>query len=69
MMAEIPSPDAVRAARKSLGMTQTNAAAVVYKKLRTWQDWEKGVAPMDAALWELFRIKTGKMALETLKKT
>jgi putative transcriptional regulator len=54
-----PAPKAIRASRESLGLSQTAAAAVVYSTLRTWQDWEAGVAKMHPGLFELFKLKTG----------
>lgn len=35
------------------------AAALIHSTLRTWQDWEAGVARMHPGLWELFCLKTG----------
>lgn len=52
-----PFPDEIRNVRETAGLTQTAAAALIYCKLRTWQDWEAGVARMHPALWELFNIK------------
>lgn len=49
----------VRAARKAAGHTQEEAAAVIYRKRRTWQDWETGITRPDPALIELYLIKTG----------
>lgn len=62
-LAANPSPEEIRAAREALGLTQTEAARVVYGTLRAWQNWEapKGSPdhrPMHPGLWELFRIKT-----------
>ncbi|HEX9391468.1 MAG TPA: helix-turn-helix domain-containing protein [Usitatibacteraceae bacterium] len=52
-----PAPPAIRAAREAAGLTQTAAAELIYSTLRTWQDWEKGVARMHPAFWELWRLK------------
>ena len=54
------TPAQVRAARTAAGHTQTEAASLIYRKLRTWQDWEAGVARADPALIELYLIKTGQ---------
>lgn len=54
------SPSDVRAARQAAGHTQEQAAAVIYRKWRTWQDWETGVTRPDPALVELYLIKTGQ---------
>ena len=53
-----PSPQEIRQARESAGLSQTGAAAIISSTLRTWQDWEAGKARMHPGLWELFRIKT-----------
>jgi len=53
----IPTPKQIRQARLNAGLTQTAAAALIYKKLRTWQQWEAGDREMDPAFWELFKIK------------
>jgi putative transcriptional regulator len=58
-----PAPEEVRAAREAAGLTQTQAAALVYGTLRAWQGWEAPQGQPDArrmhpGLWELFRIKT-----------
>lgn len=57
-----PTPDEIVAGRKARGLTQTQAAAVLGKPLRTWQKWEapaggKNHRSMDPAYWELFQIK------------
>tara|TARA_Y100000310_G_scaffold213365_2_gene214303 strand:+ start:1159 stop:1383 length:225 start_codon:yes stop_codon:yes gene_type:complete len=58
---ESPSPDEVKAAREESGLTQTEAAKLIYKGLRTWQQWEKGDRAMDPAFYELFLIKSQKV--------
>lgn len=60
-----PTPDEIRAARTAAGLTQTQAAALLGKPMRTWQNWE---APpdspenraMDGALFELFLLKVAQ---------
>lgn len=61
-MERMPTPKQIRAARAAAGLTQTAAAALIGKPLRTWQGWEtaegvKAHRKMDAALWELWKIK------------
>ncbi len=69
-----PTPAQVREARENAmvpgkaerGATQTEAAAIVYSTLRTWQNWEnerdpKEQRPMHPAIFELFLIKTGQV--------
>jgi DNA-binding transcriptional regulator YiaG len=60
----IPHPDKseIRAAREAAGLTQAQAAAAIYSTVRTWQDWEAGVARMHPGLWELFRLKVSEPA-------
>lgn len=53
-----PSKEIVRAARRSADLTQTEAAALIYRTRRNWQQWESDERRMDAALFELFLIKT-----------
>ncbi len=58
-----PRPEEIRAARDAAGLTQTEAGALIYCELRTWQDWEGGQRRMHPAFWELFRMKVaGKRA-------
>ena len=53
-----PAAAQVRAAREAAGLTQTQAAAVVYGSLRAWQQWEASDRKMHPGLWELFCRKT-----------
>ena len=53
-----PTKEQIQQARKDAGLTQVQAAELVYSTRRTWQDWEYGVSPMHPAIWELFLIKT-----------
>lgn len=55
---QAPTPEQVKDARQRAGLTQTQAAELVYSKLRSWQQWEAGDRAMHPGLWELFRIKT-----------
>lgn len=54
------TPAQVRAAREEIGHTQTEAAALVYRTMRAWQDWESGARNIDPAAFELYLIKTGQ---------
>lgn len=58
-----PTPADVKSARVAAGLTQAQAAAVIYKKLLAWQRYESGDRSMDCALYELFMLKTGQMEL------
>lgn len=52
-----PTPLQIKQARKDAGLTQTNAAKLIYAECRTWQHWEKGDRAMHPAIFELFLIK------------
>ena len=52
-----PTPASIRAARAAAGLTQTQAAALIYCTLRGWQDWEAGKRAMHPAFFELFLLK------------
>ena len=53
-----PSPAEIRKARESAGLSTAEASALVHRTQRNWQQWESGTRPMDAALWELFSLKS-----------
>lgn len=52
------NPREISCLRKSLNITQAEAAKVVHVSKRTWQQWELGQRKMHPAFWELFEIKT-----------
>lgn len=53
-----PTSEQIKQARRDAGLTQTEAAELIYKGCRAWQQYEKCDRAMDAAYWELFLIKT-----------
>lgn len=53
-----PKPAAIRSARATSGLTQSEAAKIVSVSLVTWARWEAGTCPMPRGLYELFMIKT-----------
>jgi len=60
-----PTPEEIKAARLAAGLTQSEAAALIYVHLKTWQKWETGEElpshrAMHQAVWELFLQKTKK---------
>lgn len=57
----IPTPLEIKQSRTDVGLTQTQAAELIYKNIRTWQQWEKGDREMDAAFFELFKIKSSML--------
>ncbi len=52
-----PTPEQIKALRGQLGLSQSQAAALIHATLRVWQAWEAGERRMHPAFWELFRIK------------
>ena len=52
-----PLPKEILDARKRLGLTQTQAAAMLHTTCRVWQQWESGKRKMHPAFWELFTVK------------
>lgn len=63
-----PTLDQIKAARQQAGMTQTQAADVIYKKVLAWQRYESGDRAMDYALYELFLLKTGQIDIGQCSK-
>lgn len=58
---KIPTPTEIKQARIEVSLTQTQAANLIYKNIRTWQQWEKGDREMDPAFFELFKIKSSML--------
>lgn len=50
-----PDPAEIRQVRQSNNLTQDQAANLTLVSRRTWQDWERGIAPMHPAFWDYFR--------------
>lgn len=61
---ELPTPEQIAKARERMKMTQQEAAALIYKKWRAWDRYEKGLRKMDPAYWELWQIKAKIAQLE-----
>ena len=55
--ASSPTPAQVKSARTEAGLTQTEAAALIYCTLSAWQRWEQDERAMHPAMWELFLLK------------
>lgn len=53
-----PTPGQVRAARLNADLTQAEAAAIVGKRLITWQRYEYGEIKIPYDTWEFFKLKT-----------
>jgi hypothetical protein len=56
-----PTPADIKNCREIANLTQGQAAALIYRSERNWQQWEGGERRMDPALWELFGFKTQGM--------
>ncbi len=52
-----PTAKQIASAREKAGLSRIQAAELIYKSVRTWEKWEMGERPMDAAFFELFQIK------------
>lgn len=63
-----PSPEQIKRARLNTGLTQTNAAKIVYRTLNSWQKWEAGDRVMPVAMWELFLLQTKVLTKEKTKE-
>lgn len=59
-MTSNPTPEQVRAARESAGLTQTKAGELIFGTRRTWADWEGGARKMPPAAWHLFLLFTDR---------
>lgn len=55
-----PTPEEIRAARIAAGLTQREAAALIYATQSAWEDWEQGRRRMHPGLFELFLIKVDR---------
>lgn len=51
----------LRLARNRRGLTQKEAAELIYTPSRTYQDWENGVGTMHPAIYETFHRKLGEI--------
>lgn len=58
-----PKPAEIAQAREEAELTQTQAGALIYAPLRTWQDWEGGKARMPPAAWEYFCLLISSRAV------
>ena len=56
MMTNNPTPDQIKQARHSAGLTQAQAAEFCCVTLGAFQHWEYGVRKMPESTWKLFKI-------------
>lgn len=59
MPSKSPAPAEITRGRHAAGLTQAQAAGLVYASPGAWSQWERGLRRMPAASWELFRLKAG----------
>ena len=51
-----PKPEEVRALREEMGLTQADFGRMVYRTLRSVQDWEGGLRRCPADTWEYLNL-------------
>lgn len=54
-----PTPEEIISARKAVGLTQGQAAAVVYYKDRFWRAIESGATRIHPIIWQVWLIRAG----------
>lgn len=54
-------PEEVYLARRKAKLTAESAGRLVYVTGKMWRRYERGLAPMNLAYWELFLIKTNQI--------
>jgi putative transcriptional regulator len=64
-----PKPAQIVQAREEVGLTQTDAAALLYTTLSGWQRWEYGQRRMHAAMWEYFCLLIAFAEVERARRT
>jgi putative transcriptional regulator len=52
-----PKPDVIEKLRKTVQLRQEDAAWLLHRSVRAWEEWEGGRRIMPPALWECFSIK------------
>jgi DNA-binding transcriptional regulator YiaG len=66
-----PTPEEIKTLRAKHGLTQAQAAKLVFAGLRTFQHWEGGSRRMPQAAWHLFKslIDHNKNPSDCIKST
>lgn len=68
MRIQKPTPDQIARARQFAGLTQQQAAELVYaSSVSHWSNWENGRYGMSRATWHLFLLLTDQT--DRLEKT
>lgn len=52
-----PTPEQIKFAREQAGLTQAQAADLIFKKWQSWALYESGKTALDPAYWQLFQLK------------
>ena len=63
-----PTPEEIRELRAKMGLSQSQAAALVFSSTIAWQQWETPIGRqenrrMHPAAWNLFRLRTGQVTI------
>jgi len=61
-----PTPIQIRAARERAGLTQTEAADLIWIGLRQWQRYEDGTQPMHPAYWLAWQVRRAERTETTM---
>lgn len=56
-----PTAAQIKARRRIMKLSQTEAAKMLHTECRVWQQWESGARKMHPAFWELFRRKCAEL--------
>lgn len=59
-----PAPEDIRRARHQAGLTQAQAAALIFATKRAWEGWEQGERRMHPGLWRYFLERSGQAGKE-----
>lgn len=62
-----PRPAEISAAREKVGLSQKDAARMIYCAAGAWENWEQGLRAMHPAFFELFLLKTGQSDLGVIR--
>lgn len=66
--AQQPTADRIKARRKQAGISQAEAAELVFATEKTWRNWEQDKSKMRRGVFELFLLRCGYTLLEATKE-
>ncbi len=58
-----PTPEKIKATRIASGLTQAEAAKLIFGAMRSWQDYEAGKRKMHPAIFAFFLLRTNQIQL------